>query len=233
MKQNANACRKAVCLLSGGMDSATALYVAHRDGFRAYALSFLYGQRHAREMECARWLAEHLGLEHREMDITLPWKGSALLDPALSLPMDRSEEGMAQDIPSTYVPARNTIFLAFALSWAEVLDADVVYIGANALDYSGYPDCRPEYFQAMEEVFARGTKRGVEGRAIRIETPLLHKNKAEIAAWARELGVPLEHTWSCYRGDAVPCGRCDACVLREKGFREAGLTDPLIAHSAQ
>lgn len=223
------ASKKAVVLLSGGLDSATTLYIAMEEGYRPFALSLGYGQRHRREVECARWLADHRGIEWRELSIELPWGGSALLDPGLEMPKDRTLAEMTAHIPSTYVPARNTIFLSFALSWAEALEASAIFIGANALDYSGYPDCRPEYFEAMEDVFQRGTKAGVEGESIHIVAPLLSKTKAEIVRWGRELGVPFEHTWSCYEGGDVPCGACDACLLREKGFREAGLTDPLLS----
>lgn len=214
-------------LVSGGLDSATALYVALNEGFRVYALTLDYGQRHAREIECARWLARHLALELKEISFTLPWKGSALLDASELLPKGRSLDLMSRDIPATYVPARNTLFLSFALSWAEVLGASEIFIGANALDYSGYPDCRPEYFRLMEEVFSKATKCGVMGTRIRIDAPLLHKTKGEIVRLGNELGVPFEHTWSCYEGLSAPCGQCDSCLLREKGFREAGFQDPL------
>lgn len=222
---------KAVVLLSGGLDSATTLYAARSEGYCPYALTIRYGQRHRQEMDCARWIAAHLEVELRELSIELPWKGSALLDHGVRLPQKRSAEEMASGIPATYVPARNTIFLSFALSWAEVLGAQTVFIGANALDYSGYPDCRPEYFETMEELFKKGTKAGVEGRAIRIAAPLLRKTKAEIIQWGHVLGVPFEHTWSCYEGGSAPCGVCDSCLLREKGFREAELADPLMSLS--
>ena len=223
--------KKAVVLLSGGLDSATTLYAARAGGYFPHALTIRYGQRHGRETECARWLAADLKIELRELCIDLPWKGSAFLDRGLSLPQSRSEKEMNSGIPATYVPARNTIFLSFALSWAEVLGAEAVFIGANALDYSGYPDCRPEYFQTVEELFKKGTKAGAEGRTIRVETPLLHKTKGEIVQWGHTLGVPFERTWSCYEGSAAPCGVCDSCQLREKGFREAGLADPLLSAS--
>ncbi len=222
--------KQAVVLLSGGLDSTTALYAALRDGFRPHALTMDYGQRHKKETECARWIAAHLGIEIKEISIELPWKGSALLDTEISLPKGRSLEEMSNLIPITYVPARNTIFLSFALSWAEVLKAEAIYIGANSLDYSGYPDCRPEYFQAMQEVFSRATKATVEGHKIRILAPLLRMTKAGIIRLGHKLQVPFEHTWSCYQGEAEPCGECDSCLLREKGFREAELTDPLMSH---
>ncbi len=223
--------KKAVILLSGGLDSATTLYAARSEGYRPYALTIRYGQRHRKETDCARWMAAHLGIEMRELSIELPWKGSALLDHAIELPQKRSTDEMNSGIPATYVPARNTIFLSFGLSWAEVLGAEKVFIGANALDYSGYPDCRPEYFATVEELFKKGTKAGAEGRAIRVAAPLLHKTKAEIIKWGLALGVPFEHTWSCYEGGATPCGVCDSCLLREKGFHEAGLSDPLMSLS--
>jgi len=192
-------------------------------------LTLAYGQRHAREVECARQIAGRLGVEWRLLTIELPWKGSALLDPRESLPLERDVSAIAREIPATYVPARNTIFLSFAFSWAEVLGAEAVFIGANAVDYSGYPDCRGEYFSVMENVFRKATKAGVEGAAMRIETPLLQKTKAEIVKLADELNVPLELTWSCYSGGEKICGACDSCLLREKGFREAGICDPLAA----
>ena len=221
--------RRIVSLLSGGLDSTTCLYVALKQGFAVHALTINYGQRHVREMECARWITDHLEIEIKELTIQLPWKGSALLDSDILIPKGRSLEEMSSEIPATYVPARNTIFLSFALSWAEILRAEAIYIGANTLDYSGYPDCRPEYFRAMEEVFEKATKVGVQGEKIRIEAPLLHKTKAEIIKWGHELGVPFEHTWSCYQGKSAPCGECDSCLLRQKGFQEADLMDPLMS----
>lgn len=220
--------KKAVVLLSGGLDSATCLYAAIKEGYACSALSVDYGQRHSREQGSAKKLAERLGVEFKHLSIQLPWKGSALLDASVDLPKARRPEEMIHEIPVTYVPARNTIFLSFALSWAEVLGAEAVFIGANALDYSGYPDCRPEYFEAMEAVYKKATRIGVEGRAIKILTPLLHKTKRDIVEWGHQLGVPFELTWSCYQGGERPCGECDSCILRQKGFQEAGLKDPLL-----
>lgn len=225
--------KKAVCLLSGGLDSATSLYIAKSGGYDCKALSIDYGQRHAREMESARRIAAKAGAEWRELSIQLPWKGSALLDSLVELPKGRDEKEMASEIPVSYVPARNTIFLSFALSWAEVCGASAVFIGANALDYSGYPDCRSEYFEAMERVFGKGTKAGDEGKKITIEAPLLKMSKADIIRKGHGLGVPYELTWSCYEGKEAPCGVCDSCILRQKGFREAGLEDPLLKLSAK
>ncbi len=224
--------KKAVVLLSGGLDSTTALYVALRDGFQAAALTLDYGQLHQREINCARVNAEALAVRHEVVRFGMPWKGSALLDPLIPVPAGRSPEAMQSTIPVTYVPARNTIFLAMAASYAETLDAEALFIGANALDYSGYPDCRPDYFNAMQAALNLGTKAGVEGRALTIHTPLLRLTKAEIVKLGQSLGVPFERTWSCYRGSEEPCRVCDACVLRAKGFEEAGLQDPTGSLSA-
>ncbi len=221
--------KKAVVLLSGGLDSSTCMAIAKHDGYELYALSFDYGQRHLRELESARKIAEHFGVkEHKILKIDLGQiGGSALTDESIDVPVDRDEERMAEEIPVTYVPARNTILLSFALAYAEVKDADAIYIGANALDYSGYPDCRPEYYSAFEEVARLGTKRGVEGRPIEIKYPLIRMSKAEIIRTGMKLGVPYELTWSCYRGGEKACGVCDSCKLRIKGFREAGYRDPI------
>ncbi len=218
--------RKAVALLSGGLDSATTLYLARAKGFFCYTLSFDYGQRHLRELESARKLAEAAKSPLEIVRFSLPWKGSALLDPSLSLPKGRSPEAMQKEIPATYVPARNTIFLSFAASWAETLEASFIYIGANALDFSGYPDCRPDYFTAFNRMIEKGTKE--KESPIQIIAPLVDKTKAEIIQIGRKLGVPYELTWSCYEGTDVPCGSCDSCILRAKGFREAGIEDPLL-----
>ncbi len=219
--------QKAVCLLSGGLDSVTSLYVAKREGYRLLALTFAYGQRHTKEIECAQAVARDLEIRHRVVPLEMPRQGSALLDPAIPVPVHRRESEMGADIPVTYVPSRNTIFLAMAASWAEAEGAGAVFIGANALDYSGYPDCRPEYFEAFERLLAVGTKAGVENRGIRICAPLLRLSKKEIVILGSALGVPFDKTWSCYRGGDFICGECDACLLRAKGFREAGIFDPL------
>lgn len=216
--------KKAVVLLSGGLDSATALYVAKNEGYACYALSFDYGQRHRRELESARQIAAHALCPLEIISFTLPWKGSALLDKTLSVPKERSLKTMQQEIPVTYVPARNTIFLSFASSWAEVIGASFIYIGTNALDFSGYPDCRPDYFASFNQMIAKGTK---GESAINIVAPLVHKTKAEIIHLGHTLHVPYELTWSCYEGEEFPCGACDSCILRAKGFKEAGLEDPL------
>jgi 7-cyano-7-deazaguanine synthase len=218
----------AVCLLSGGLDSATALAVAVKDGFRPLALTIDYGQTHVRELASAKRIAKHLAVEHYVVASRLPWGGSALLDSSIKIPEHRSVGEMSEAIPVTYVPARNTIFLSLAASFAEARDADAIYIGANALDYSGYPDCRPEYFALMERAINAGTKRGVEGHRLEIKTPLIHLKKSEIIQVALTLGVPLEWTWSCYKGEGMPCGVCDSCLLREKGFEEASAKDPLL-----
>jgi 7-cyano-7-deazaguanine synthase len=220
---------KAVCLLSGGLDSATCLAHARNQGFDCYALSFDYGQRHKVELEAASCLARELGAaEHRVMRIGLDALGGSALTSAIDVPKGRSADEMGHGIPITYVPARNTIFLSFALAWAEVLDSADIFIGVNALDYSGYPDCRPEYIAAFERMANLATKAGVEGRTkLQIHTPLMRLNKAEIVRLGASLGVPFGHTHSCYDPDPAGkrCGACDACLLRRKGFEEAGIED--------
>jgi len=219
---------RAVVLLSGGMDSATALFVARSRGESLFALSFDYGQRHRRELAAARALARAAGVrDHRILRIDLAgFGGSALTDATAQVPRRRALERIGRGIPATYVPARNTILLSFALAYAESVKADRIYIGANALDYSGYPDCRPEFFRAFQRVARLGTKRGVEGHPIAIVAPLLRKTKEDIVRLGTRLGVPFHLTWSCYLGGKRPCGECDSCRLRAKGFREAGLPDP-------
>jgi len=220
---------KAVILLSGGLDSSTVLYQAKADGCECYAISFDYQQRHRRELESATTIAREAGvMAHQVINFDLrQWGGSALTDRALDLPAGRSVSEMASNIPVTYVPARNTIFLSFALAYAEAIAASRVYIGVNALDYSGYPDCRPDYIQAMQEVFRLGTKQGRVGEAIAIVTPLINLHKTEIIQLGNKLGVPWQHTWSCYAGEAEACGVCDSCQLRLAAFAELGLPDPL------
>ena len=228
---------KAVCLLSGGLDSATCLAHARRAGFECYALSFDYGQRHRVELDAARRVARALrAADHRIAKIDLRVFGHSALTDEIEVPKGRDESAMSTGIPITYVPARNTIFLSFALAWAEVLEANDIYIGVNALDYSGYPDCRPEFIHAFEHMSNLATKAAVEsvgaGRAgIHIRTPLIELSKAEIVRLAVELGVPVELTHSCYDPDASgrACGACDSCLLRAKGFREAGIADPACA----
>ena len=220
---------KAVILLSGGLDSSTVLYQALADGFDCYALSFDYQQRHRRELEAALAIAKVAGVKQHHVvsfDLRL-WGGSALTDASIELPSDRSLAEMSQNIPITYVPARNTIFLSFALAYGEAINAQRVYIGVNALDYSGYPDCRPDYIQAMQKVFDLGTKQGREGTAIQISTPLIDLKKTEIIQLGNQLGVPWEQTWSCYAGGDLACGVCDSCRLRLAAFAELGLQDPL------
>ena len=219
---------KAVILLSGGLDSSTVLYLAKSEGYDCYALSFDYQQRHRRELVAAQTIAIAASVAAHQVvsfDLRL-WGGSALTDSQLALPQDRDLAAMSADIPITYVPARNTIFLSFALAYAEAIAAGRVYIGVNALDYSGYPDCRPDYIDAMQSVFQLGTKQGREGDPIAIITPLIDLKKTEIIQLGNKLGVPWAQTWSCYSGDLVPCGTCDSCRLRLAAFAELGLVDP-------
>ncbi|HLO87496.1 MAG TPA: 7-cyano-7-deazaguanine synthase QueC [Nostocaceae cyanobacterium] len=220
---------KAVILLSGGLDSSTVLYQAKADNCECYAISFDYQQRHRRELHSAALVAQAAGVvEHQLVNFDLrKWGGSALTDDAIDLPQARSVAQMGQDIPVTYVPARNTIFLSFALGYAEAIAAQRIYIGVNALDYSGYPDCRPDYLQAMQEVFRLGTKQGREGQAISIVAPLVNLKKTEIIQLGNQLGVPWHLTWSCYAGNEKACGVCDSCLLRLAAFKELGLTDPI------
>jgi 7-cyano-7-deazaguanine synthase len=220
---------KAVILLSGGLDSSTVLYQARQDGYTCYALSFDYRQRHQRELVAARKIAQLAKIaEHQVVNFDLrQWGGSALTDPSIDLPIDRDLAQMSAEIPVTYVPARNTIFLSFALAYAEAIEAERVYIGVNALDYSGYPDCRPDYIQAMQEVFNLGTKQGLAGQTISIVAPLMQLRKTAIIQLGNQLGVPWADTWSCYSGAELACGVCDSCRLRLAAFAELGLSDPL------
>ena len=221
--------QKAVCLLSGGLDSTTCLALARRDGFACYALSFDYGQRHKLELQAAARVAAHFGAEkHLVIHTGLDAFGGSALTADIAVPKARSAGEMSTGIPITYVPARNTIFLSFALAWAEVLESSAIFIGVNALDYSGYPDCRPEFIQAYERMANLATKAGVEGRTkLAIHTPLLDLSKAQIVRLAQELAVPFGMTHSCYdpAPDGRPCGECDSCLLRRKGFEEAGVED--------
>lgn len=223
--------RKAVVLLSGGLDSATTLAIARNQSYETYALSFRYGQRHQVEVGAAAKVAEHLrAAEHKIIEIDLRQFGKSALTDSIEVPMRRSEKEMASAIPITYVPARNTIFLSYALAYAEVRDAMDLFIGVNAVDYSGYPDCRPEYIQAFENMANLATKAGVEGPdKFTIHTPLIDLTKAQIIEKGRGLGVDFGLTRSCYKPDAqgAACGACDSCLLRLKGFREAGLEDPI------
>jgi 7-cyano-7-deazaguanine synthase len=226
-----NKLKRAVVLLSGGLDSATVLAVARSEGYEPYALSFSYGQRHAWELEAAKRVAASIGVaEHRTIAFDLRTFGGSALTDDIAVPKGRTTQEMAGSIPTTYVPARNTIFLSFALAWAEVLGASEIYLGVNALDYSGYPDCRPEYIAAFEKMANLATKAGVEGRqALKIHTPLIALSKAEIIRLGSGLGVDYGLTSSCYDPSptGAPCGQCDSCLLRQKGFRENGIEDPL------
>lgn len=223
---------KAVVLLSGGLDSATTLAIAARDGFEPYALTMRYGQRHRVEVDRARELAGLLGARlHRVVDVDLGFAGgSALTDRAIPVPDAPADERIGRRIPSTYVPARNTVFLSLGLAWAESLGASDLFLGVNAVDYSGYPDCRPEFLSAFEALARRATRAGAEGHPFHVHAPLLRMSKGEIIRAAVELGVDLGRTISCYDPDerGTPCGRCEACVLRARGFREAGLEDPAL-----
>ena len=221
--------RPAVLLLSGGLDSYTAGAIAHGEGYRLHALTVRYGQRHVREIESARAVARALGVaRHIELDVDLSAFGGSSLTSDAPVPKDRRID--ATDIPSTYVPARNTVFLSLALGWAEVLGAHDIVIGVNALDYSGYPDCRPEYVEAFERLAALATARGVQGETFRIHAPLQHLTKADIIRHGLALGLDYGLTHSCYDPDAGgrPCGHCDSCALRAAGFAEVGVADPLL-----
>ena len=222
--------KKAVVLSSGGIDSTTAMAIAKHEGYKIYSLSFFYGQRHAFELEAAQKVANAIGItEHHVINIDLKKIGGSSLTDDIDVPKDRGEQKMIREIPVTYVPARNTIFLSFALAWAEVLKSSDIFIGVNAIDYSGYPDCRPEYVDAFERMANLATKAGVEGDIkIRIRTPLIRLTKAEIILKGIELGVDYALTHSCYypSPQGLACGRCDSCFLRRKGFKEAGVTDP-------
>jgi len=224
--------KKAVILSSGGIDSTTAMAMAKREGYDLYSLSFDYGQRHAVELEAAARTAAALGArQHLVIRIDLGKIGGSALTDEIAVPHGRSEEQLASGIPVTYVPARNTIFLSYALAWAEVLEAADIFIGVNAVDYSGYPDCRPEYIRAFEAMANLAIKAAVEGKLkISIRTPLIRMTKAEIIRTGTELGVDYRLTHSCYDPDARgrACGDCDSCLLRKKGFREAGISDPTV-----
>lgn len=227
--------KRAVVLLSGGIDSATAAAMAKAEGYELYALTFRYGQRHAREVESAKRIAAALGtVQHLILDLDLRQIGGSALTADIPVPKGRGLEEIGSGIPPTYVPARNTIFLSYALAWAEVIDAEDIVLGVNAIDYSGYPDCRPEYIAAFEQMANLATKAGVEGRSkLTLYTPLIHLSKAEIIRRGAAIGVDFRLTWSCYdpTPDGRPCRTCDSCILREKGFGEAGIPDPGLAAS--
>lgn len=222
--------QRAVVLLSGGIDSATAATMAKAQGYQLYALTFRYGQRHAREVESARRIAAAIGaVQHLILDLDLRQIGGSALTADIPVPKGRGFEEIGSGIPVTYVPARNTIFLSYALAWAEVIDAEHIVLGVNAIDYSGYPDCRPEYIVAFEQMANLATKACIEGKStLTIYTPLIHLTKAEIIRQGAALGVDFGLTWSCYDPtlDGRPCRACDSCILREKGFAEAGIPDP-------
>jgi 7-cyano-7-deazaguanine synthase len=221
--------KKAVVVLSGGLDSTTCMGIAKDAGYELYPLTFHYGQRHNREVEQAKKIAAFYQVpEHRivNLDFLKQIGGSALTDENIAVPTHMSEEGQ-EEIPPTYVPARNLIFLSLATAYAEVVGADVIYIGVSAVDYSGYPDCRPEFIRSMSQTIVLATKAGVTGEGIRIEAPLMHLSKKETIEWGLRLGVPYELSTSCYQGGEEACGECDSCRLRLKGFAEAGSTDPI------
>lgn len=222
--------KKAVILLSGGLDSTTVLGIAHAEGYELHALSFDYGQRHQREIDAANAVARHYGVtQHKTITIDLRAFGGSALTADIAIPHARSLEEMAHDIPITYVPARNTILLSFALAYAEVGGANDIFLGINAIDYSGYPDCRPAYLEAYERMANLATRASTQDkRSLHIHAPLLHMSKADIVRKGTELGVPYELTWSCYEGHQHACGSCDSCLLRLNGFAEAGLSDPIV-----
>ncbi|WP_204151012.1 7-cyano-7-deazaguanine synthase QueC [Leptolyngbya sp. CCY15150] len=215
---------KAVVLLSGGLDSATAAAQAIADGYEAIALSFQYGQRHQRELAAALQVVRHLGIQqHFMLDVNLgQWGGSSLTDAAMALPQDGVQSGV---IPNTYVPGRNTVFIALALSLAEAQQAEAIYLGINAVDYSGYPDCRPDYLAAFQQLANLSSKVGLEGKAPRLVAPLVEDSKVDIVRRALALGVPIHQTWSCYEGGEQPCGRCDSCRIRDRALIDAGRPD--------
>jgi len=221
--------KKAVCLISGGLDSAVMVFIAKRQGYDIYALSFRYGQRHAKELACAKKISKAIGAKnHIILTIELEKIGrSSLLTSSSEKITNQRVKDIGKRIPSTYVPARNTIFLSYALAYAETIDADAIFIGVNAVDYSAYPDCRPTYIKKFQQLANLATRQGVEGKPVQIKAPLLHLTKAEIVKRGMRLHVPFSKTWSCYRGGAKACGRCDSCLLRLKGFQEANGKDPI------
>ena len=218
--------KKAVILLSGGLDSSTTLYHALSQGYDCHCLIFDYGQKHKKEIIQAKALARKAACKSFSVKISLPWKGSALLDNKISVPQGRALD--AKGIPVTYVPGRNIIFLSFAASFAEAIGAKTIFIGANAVDYSGYPDCRPEFIRSYQAMLARGLKTSIEGKSIKVETPLIHLSKAQIVKLAVKLKVPLHLTWSCNNVGTKPCGVCDSCRLRAQGFLQAKTKDSAL-----
>lgn len=225
--------KKAVCLISGGLDSCVTAHIAKKEDYKIYALTFNYYQRHSKEIKSAKKIADSVNSKkHIIFNIDLDkFGGSSLLDKSIISEKDQNIDDIGKKIPSTYVPARNTIFLSIALAYAETLNADAIFIGATAMDYSGYPDCRPEYFKAFQDMVKVATKKGVEGKTIEIKAPLLHMSKSEIIKKGLKLKAPLEKTWSCYLGEKKACGRCDSCLLRLKGFKEVGVRDPILYES--
>lgn len=219
--------KKAVVLLSGGLDSTTTLYYAKDQGYEVSGLIFYYGQRHQKEIKQAQQIAKLAQCPVELIKIALPWQGSALLDKNMDVPKNQKID--PNEIPVTYVPGRNIIFLSFAASYAETIGAQHIFIGANAVDYSGYPDCRPEFLESFEKMLAQGLKTGVKGKAIKVKAPLVKKTKAQIIKMGLKLGVPYDLTWSCYSGGRKPCGECDSCILRQKGFDAVGINDPAIS----
>lgn len=221
--------KKAVCLISGGLDSCTTVHIAKNDGYDIYALSFNYGQRHDKEINCAKEIAKSINAkDHIIFNLDLDkFGGSSLVDKSKKIHENEKLENIGKTIPSTYVPARNTVFLSIALAFAEAIDADSIFIGATATDYSGYPDCRPEYINAFQSMANLATKKGVEGNSIKIKAPLIKMSKGEIIKKGLQLNAPLQKTWSCYKGGQKACGRCDSCLLRLKGFKEAKIDDKI------
>ena len=221
--------KKAVCLISGGLDSAVTAFIAKKQGYELYALSFRYGQRHTKELSCAKKIAKTVGVKnHIIFNLDLQKFGGSSLFSTSSLDMkNHALKDIGKRIPSTYVPARNTVFLSLALAYAETINATAIFIGVNAVDYSAYPDCRPNYIRAYQHLANLATKQGVKGKKIHINAPLLSLSKAEIIKTGVKLNVPFTKTWSCYRGDVKACGRCDSCRLRLKGFHEAKVKDPI------
>lgn len=219
--------KKAIVLLSGGLDSATTLWIA-RKRYKPFCLIFDYGQRHRKEINAAKKIASRAKCSYRVIKIRFPEQTDSLTNIKIPLPANRSVKNIGKSIPSTYVPARNIIFLSFAVSYAEAIKAKTIFIGANAVDFSGYPDCKQEFFNAFRQVIKKGTKSGISSNPIRIQTPIIHKTKTEIIRAGTRLKVPYELTWSCYIGGAKPCGKCDSCILRAEGFRGAGIKDPAI-----
>jgi 7-cyano-7-deazaguanine synthase len=221
--------KKAICLISGGLDSAVTAFIAKKQGYDLYALSFRYGQRHTKELSCAKRITKAVGVkDHIIFNIDLQkFGGSSLLTSSSRQIKNHALNDIGKTIPSTYVPARNTVFLSLALAYAETIDAVAIFIGTNAVDYSAYPDCRPNYIRAYQHLANLATKCGVEGKHIHINAPLLHLTKAEIIKTGVKMNVPFAKTWSCYRGEVKACGHCDSCLLRLKGFQEAGVKDPL------